>query len=153
MRISISRLGVQAEGWTPSTEPSIEEETTMAVKGFKIDHGLGGDSSSGFTIQKKKCGTYIYTLQECKYTHTHSHTHTHTPVPKDVHRNVCMNTYPPPKTPYSRVKMDMPQRPSSPGPLVCDGDTGVLGGHCCPLLGLHDEGFCIHQAKSIEVAD
>lgn len=44
-------------------------------------------------------------------------------------------------------------RRASPGPLVREGDTHVLRGHCCPLLRLHDQGFCVHQAKAIEMAN
>ena len=92
------------------------------------------------------------------YTHTYTHTHTHngarTCVPIDKHRNARVNIYPHPHPPNAHQQGPVyVQEPSSPGSLVSDGDTGVLRGHCHPFLGLHDQGICIHQAKSIEVAN
>lgn len=80
--------------------------------------------------------------------------HPHTHVLTDVHRNACVNTYlPHPRNTFQQSPKDTPEEPSSPGPLVCDSDTAVLQGHRSPLLGLHDEGVRVYQAKSIEVAN
>lgn len=139
VRISSTSLSVQAEELTPCNAATLYRRGT---------HNWQPKASGGSWVKKRCRLQHHHSLRGCRHVHTHATTHAHTCVNTGL-KYLTAESGPNPHA----LKTKRCWRAASPGPLVCDGNTHVLRGHCCPLLGLHDEGFCVHQAKSIEMAN